>query len=208
MKQQESSPPVPIFEVLDETGRPFASRLQAIFRPLQIRFRRHFLSIRDDAIIHNLLDRAGQSLSRKLESGGQIDHPEALAWRILQNLAVSELRRSEEIVSNRSVGGSTGERTLLATASSMETAEEIHARIHANQLYSQMSEKERLCAVLKTAGYTSAGVAKALSMTPSGVDKMMQRVRDRIRNAIQEGLQLRGRLRVLRVTGPKSQGGH
>jgi DNA-directed RNA polymerase specialized sigma24 family protein len=207
MKQRESLQPVPIFELLDEGGRPFASSLQTMFRPLQVRFRRHFASIRDEAIIHNLLDRAAQRFFREVEAGARIDHPEALAWRILQNLAVSELRRSEEIVSNGSLAGVAAERTLMAVESNVETAEEIHARIHAKQIYSQLSQKERLCAVLKTAGYTSAGVAKALRMTPGGVDKMMQRVRDRIRGAAEDSEKLRGRLRLLRVTAPKSPGG-
>ena len=208
MKQRESSQPVPIFELLDEAGRPFSASFQAIFRPLQARFRCQFRSIRDEAIIHNLLDKAAQRYARELESGTSIGHPEALAWRIISNLGVSELRRSEEIVSNSSLAGLAGERTLLATESTVETPEEIYARIHANQIYSQLSEKELHCAVLKTAGYTSARVAKELNMTAGGVDKMMQRVRDRVRIAAANSEKLRGGLRLLRVSTPKSPGGN
>lgn len=208
MKQRESSEPVPIFELLDEVGHPLASTLQATFRPLQARFRRKFCSIRDEAILHNLMDRAGQRYAREVEAGASIDQPEALAWKILCNLGVSELRRSEDIVSKGSFGGAAGERTLLAKSSPVETPEEIYARIHAKQICAQLSKRERLCALLKTAGYSSAGAAKALRMTPGSVDKMMQRLRDRIREAAADSKKIRGRLGLLRATAPKSPGGN
>ena len=103
MKQRESFAPVPTFELIDEVGQPLSSTLQATFRPLQKRFRRRFRSIRDDAVIHNLFDRAAQRYARELAAGRGIDKPEALAWKILCNLAISELRRSEEMVANGSI---------------------------------------------------------------------------------------------------------
>jgi len=142
-----------------------------------------------------------------LAAGRGIDKPEALAWKILCNLAISELRRSEEMVANGSIAGGTAERKLLA-ASGADAPEAIYARIHAEQIYSQMNERERLCAVLKTVGYTSAGVAEALKMTPAGVDKMMQRLRDRIRSAAMDSAKIRGRLGLLRSADPKSPGGN
>lgn len=177
-----------------------------MFRPLQARFRREFRTIRDEAIIHNILDKAAQRYVREAEAGTRIEHPEAFAWRTIQNLAVSELRRSEEVVSSGSVAGPVGERTLLATESTEETAEQIYARIHASQIYSQLSEKERRCAVLKTAGYNSARVGQELKISAGGVDKMMQRLRERIRNAAAESEKFPGRLRLLKVAGPKSPG--
>ncbi len=207
MKQRESFAPEPTFELIDEVGHPLSSTLQATFQPLQARFRRRFRSIRDDAVIHNLFDRAAQRYARELASGRRIEKPEALAWKILCNLAVSELRRSEEMVANGTLSGGAAERTLGSESSAVGTPEEIYARIHAEQLYAQMSERERLCAVLKTVGYTSAGVAEVLRMTPAGVDKMMQRLRDRIRSAAMGSEKIRGRLGLLRTTEPKSPGG-
>ncbi len=208
MKQRESFAPVPTFELIDEVGQPLSSTLQATFRPLQTRFRRRFRSIRDDAVIHNLFDRAAQRYARELAAGRGIDKPEALAWKILCNLAISELRRSEELVANGSIAGGAAERRLLAACSGAGAPEAIYARIHAEQIYSQMNERERLCAVLKTVGYTSAGVAEALKMTPAGVDKMMQRLRDRIRSAAMDSAKIRGRLGLLRSADPKSPGGN
>lgn len=207
MKQRESSQPVPIFVLLDEAGCPFASSLQAIFRPLQARFRSQFRSIRDEAIIHNLLDQAAQHYAREVEAGKRILQPEAYAWTILCNLGVSELRRSEVIVSNGSLGGAVGERVLLAQTASVESPEAIHARIHAKEIYAQLSERERPCTTLKVAGYTSVVIARVLEMTPGGVDKLMQRLRDRIRSAAVESKKVRGGLGLWRVTDPKSPGG-
>jgi DNA-directed RNA polymerase specialized sigma24 family protein len=198
---------VPIFVLLDEAGHPLPASLQALFRPLQIRFRRHFRSIRDEAVIHNLLDHAGQRYSLQVAAGVSIETPEAFAWRILCNLTISELRRSDQIVAQNSLSGAAGERRLLGTESTMETAEDIFSRIYANQLYSQLSETELLCAVLKTAGHDSAEVAKELETSAGGVDKMVQRMRKRIRKAMVDSEKSRGKLSLLRLIVPKSTGG-
>lgn len=208
MKQRESLEPVPELELIDEVGQPLSSTLQATFRPLQERFRRKFRTIRDDAVIHNLFDRAAQRYARELAAGRMVERPEAFAWKILCNLGISELRRSEEIVANRSVASRPAEQTLLVASASAGGPEAIYARVYARQLYSQMSERERVCAVLKTVGYSSSGVAMALKMTPAGVDKMMQRLRDRIRSVATDSGKIRGRLGLLQPADPKSRGGN
>lgn len=207
MKQRESSQPVPIFELVDEAGHPLPAYMQRLFCSLQVQFRRQFRSIRDEAIIHNLLDQAGQSYAQKEAAGVKIENPAAYAWKILSNLAVSELRRSEQIVAQNSLAGAACERTLLDVETTMESPEEMFCRVYASQLYSQLSEKELLCAVLKTAGHDSAHVAKQLKTTAGSVDKMVQRMRKRIRKAMADSEKSSGRVRLLRLIAPKSTGG-
>lgn len=183
MNQQEPLGALPKLRLLDEAGRPFDERIQAIFLPLEVRFRLKFNTIQDESILRNLFDRAGQLYFKEEQQGARIERPEGLAWTILNNIGISELRRSEEKVINGSVAGVAGEKVLLALSTGSGTPEQIVNQIYAKQIYAQLSELEQRCATLKTLGFSSGEVASALSMTTASVDKMMQRIRDRFRGS-------------------------
>lgn len=183
MNQQEPLGELPKLLLLDEAGQPFDERIHAIFWPLEIRFRLKFNTIRDESILRNLFDRASQLYFKEEQRGTKIERPEGLAWTILNNVGVSELRRSEEKVINESVAGIAGEKVLLALSTGSGTPEQIVNQIYAKQIYAQLSELEQRCATLKTLGFSSGEVASALSMTTTSVDKIMQRLRDRFRGS-------------------------
>lgn len=187
MNQQEPLGALPKLRLLDEAGRPFEERIQAIFLRLEVRFRCRFNTIQDESVLRNLFDRAGQLYFRQEQQGAPIERPEALAWTILNNIGISELRRSEERVINGSVAGIAGEKVLLSLSAGSGTPEQIVNQIYAKQIYAQLSELEQRCATLKTLGFSSGEVASALSMTSASVDKMMQRIRDRFRGTVQAG---------------------
>ncbi len=183
MNQQEPLGALPKLRLLDEAGQPFDERIHAIFLPLEMRFRLKFNAIQDETIFRNLFDRAGQLFFKEEQMGERIERPEGLAWTILNNLGISELRRSEEKVINGSVAGIAGEKVLLAISAGNGTPEQIVNQVYAKQIYAQLSELEQRCATLKTLGFSSGEVASALSMTTASVDKMMQRMRDRFRGS-------------------------
>lgn len=183
MNQQEPLGELPKLRLLDEAGQPFDERIHAIFLPLEMRFRMRFSTIRDESILRNLFDRAGQLYFKEEQHGARIERPEGLAWTILNNLGISELRRSEEKVVNGSVAGVAGEKVLLSLSTGNGTPEQIFNQVYAQQIYVQLSELEQRCATLKTLGFTSGEVASALSTTTAAVDKMMQRIRDRFRGS-------------------------
>lgn len=183
MNQQEPLGELPKLLLLDEAGQPFDERIHAIFWPLEIRFRLKFNTIRDESILRNLFDRASQLYFKEEQRGTKIERPEGLAWTILNNVGVSELRRSEEKVINESVAGIAGEKVLLALSTGSGTPEQIVNQIYAKQIYAQLGELEQRCATLKTLGFSSGEVASALSMTTTSVDKIMQRLRDRFRGS-------------------------
>jgi len=187
MNQQEPLGELPQLRLLDEAGQPFDERIHAIFLPLEMRFRLNFNTIQDESILRNLFDRAGQIYFKEEQLGVRIEKSQGLAWTILKNLAVSELRRSEERVINGSVAGLTGEKVLLALASGIGTPEQIVNQVYAKQICAQLSELEQRCATLKTLGFSSGEVASALSMTTAAVDKMMQRIMDCFRGSSSGG---------------------
>ncbi len=187
MNQQEPLGELPKLRLLDEAGQPFDERIHAIFLPLEMRFRLKFNTIQDESILRNLFDRAGQLYFKEEQQGMRIERPEGLAWTILNNLGVSELRRSEERVINGSVAGTAGEKTLLAMSTGVGTPEQIVNQVYAKQIYAQLSELEQRCATLKTLGFSSGEVASALSISTAAVDKMMQRIRDRFRHSSSNG---------------------
>jgi hypothetical protein len=187
MNQQEPLGALPKLRLLDEAGRPFDERIHGIFLPLEMRFRLKFNAIRDETILRNLFDRAGQLYFRQEQQGEPIERPEGLAWTILNNLGVSELRRSEEKVINGTVAGVAGEKALLAMSTSVGTPEQVINQVYAKQIYAQLSELEQRCATLKTLGFSSGEVAIALSTSIAAVDKMMQRIRDRFRSLSSNG---------------------
>ena len=105
MNQQEPLGELPKLRLLDEAGQPFDERIHAIFLPLEMRFRLKFNTIQEESILRNLFDRAGQLYFKEEQLGTRIERPDGLAWTILNNLGISELRRSEEKVINGSVAG-------------------------------------------------------------------------------------------------------
>ena len=187
MKQQEPLGPLPKLELLDEAGQPLSERVQSAFLPLEARFRIKFKAIGDEAVIRNLFDRAGQIFSKQENDGRRIEKPEAFAWTVLSNLANSELRRSEQKVQNGSIAGIAGEKVLFSLSAATGTPDQIVNQVYANEIFQQLSESEQRCATLKTIGFSSAAVAKALNMTTPAVDKVMQRIRDRFRTKLRDG---------------------
>lgn len=181
MKQQEPLGPLPKLILLDEAGQPFSERIHAVFLPLESRFRLRFKAIDDDAVVRNLFDKAAQIYAKQSIAGNAIDRPEGFAWRVLCNLAISALRSSEKMVANGSVNGPSGERVLGAITALTGTPDQIVNQVYAREVFEQLSEAEQRCATLKTLGFSSSSVAKALNMTIGSVDKMMQRIRDRHR---------------------------
>lgn len=180
MKQQEPLGPLPKLKLLDEAGQPLSERIHAVFLPLETRFRLKFKAIDDEAVVRNLFDQAAQ-IYAKQDAGQMIDKPEGFAWKVLCNLATSILRRSEEMVINGSINGLSGERVLVALSAVSGTPDQIVNQVYAREIFEQLNEIEQRCATLKTLGFSSSSVAKALSMTTGSVDKMMQRIRDRHR---------------------------
>lgn len=181
MKQQEPLGPLPKLRLVDEAGQPLSERIHAIFLPLETRFRLRFRAIDDEAVVRNLFDQAAQIYAKQDIAGQTIDKPEGFAWKVLCNLAISILRRSEEMVINSSVNGLSGERVLVALSAVNGTPDQIVNQVYAREIFEQLSEIEQRCATLKTLGFSSSSVAKALNMTTGSVDKIMQRIRDRHR---------------------------
>jgi len=181
MMQDESPDPSPTFQLLDEAGQPLSATTQAVFLRLEQRFREHFPTLNDPAVVRNLFDRAGQQYARMLGNGEQVEKPEALAWKILRNLGTSELRRSEQRVSNGTVHGDAVDRLLENRVSEYGTPQQSFAIVHASEILAQLNATERKCITLKSVGWTSVEVGKELQMTAAAVDKMMQRIRDRCR---------------------------
>lgn len=181
MKQQEPLGPLPALKLLDEAGQPFDERIHAIFLPLETRFRLKFKAICDEAVVRNLFDRAAQIYAKQEASAQPIDKPEGFAWKVLCNLATSVLRRSEEKVVSASVNGLSGEKVLVALSAVAGTPDQIVNQVYAREVFEQLTEVQQRCATLKTLGFSSSSIAKALNMTTGSVDKMMQRIRDRFR---------------------------
>ena len=179
MKHYEAPEPSPKLQLLDGAGQPLSAHIQSVFLNLERRFRQSFDLIRDEAVIRNLFDRAGQQFAGAARRGKTVEKPEALAWTILQNLAFSELRRSEQRVANGSVPGAFADKSMENRASNIGTAEQTYAAIHAREILEGLSDTERTCVTLKVVGWSSADIADHLKMTVSAVDKMMQRIRDR-----------------------------
>ena len=131
MMQDESPDPSPKFQLLDEAGQPLSATTQAVFVRLEQRFREYFPTLNDPAVVRNLFDRAGQQYARMLSNGEQVEKPEALAWKILQNLGTSELRRSEQRVFNGTVHGDAADRLLENLVSEYGTPQQSFAIVHA-----------------------------------------------------------------------------
>ena len=82
---------------LDPHGRPFSDYIQRVLNQLLPRLRRKFPVIRDEVILTEILEEAGQQIKSR-EQEGAIEHLYGFAWVTARNVAISKLRRSPELL--------------------------------------------------------------------------------------------------------------
>ena len=79
---------------LDEAGNPLPDRIQSVLDELLPRLRRKFSTIRDEVVLTEIMEQAGQKLLNREARDGRIDQLAGFAWVTVYRVAISQLRRS------------------------------------------------------------------------------------------------------------------
>src|SRR6476661_9368960 len=104
---------------LDQAGNPLPDRIQSALDELLPRLRRKFSVIRDEVVLTEIMEQAGQKLLNREARGGRIDQLYGFAWVTVYRVAISRLRRSPYLLEQPTVDSAES-----ATALSRLTSEQ------------------------------------------------------------------------------------
>jgi RNA polymerase sigma factor (sigma-70 family) len=177
----------PKLQLVDRCGNPLNSRIRAALDAFVWRFRRRFLSIRDEAVIANLFEEAGRRIDDKERADGHLENLHGFAWTTLEHLAISWMRRPEQRLQIQSVSITESDGRASSLAAQEGSPEQLEDSIFWRELLETMNETERLAHVWRiVGGFSNREIAKLLRRSPGSVDTMFSRTRARLRKMIAE----------------------
>jgi RNA polymerase sigma factor (sigma-70 family) len=165
---------------LDPHGRPFSDHIQRVLNQLLPRLRRKFPVIRDEVILIDILEEAGQQI-RTREQGGAIEHLYGFGWVTVRNVAISRLRRTPELLEWLRSGSAEALAELPTEDSSPEATE---YKILLGEILAQLSSRARFIVLRKTSGFSSREIADELGISVSSVDTTFSRARQKARKLL------------------------
>jgi RNA polymerase sigma factor (sigma-70 family) len=169
---------------LDQFGKPLPDRIQQILEALTPRLHRKFSMIRDEVVLIEILERAGQQVVKYESEHGTVERLPGFAWVTVRNVAISRVRREPHLL-EKPMAGSRETVTALARLTAKEgSPESIEAWILLREAMKQISERERKIAIWKKSGFSSRLIAKKLDMSVSAVDTTYARLREKLRKLL------------------------
>jgi DNA-directed RNA polymerase specialized sigma24 family protein len=163
--------------LLDQFGSPLPDRIQHVLAELAPRFRRKFSMIRDEVVLFEILEQAGQQILIHEAEHGKLESLHGFAWVTVRNVAISRLRRGPHLL-ERSVVGSAESAAVLGRLTAAEgSPEEIERSIFLRQILDQVSERDCNIAIWKRAGFSSRWIGNTLQMSVSAVDTAYAQLR-------------------------------
>ena len=173
--------------LLNDQGQPLSQHLAKVLIALAPRCRRQFPSLRDEYTIVEILEEAARKIERRERRVGRIERLHAYAWVKVRSVATSRLRRGDGRLALCTVRSEQGETVLIFAPSREGGALDIERRILVRQLLSAMRSDERLACIAKAQGFSSQEVANRLGISAAAVDKMLSRLRRRLRRNMSLG---------------------
>jgi RNA polymerase sigma factor (sigma-70 family) len=167
--------------LLNDQGQPLSQHLARVLVNLAPKCRRQFPSLCDDYTIVDILEEAARKIERRERRAGRIERLDAYAWVTVRSVATSRLRSGDGRLALSAVRPEDGETVLIFTPSREGGALDIERRILVRQLLSAMRPDERLVCIAKAQGFSSQEIAHRLGTSADAVDKMLSRLRCRLR---------------------------
>ena len=175
---------------LDHQGNPLPYRIQHVLDELVPKLRRKFSMIRDDVVVVEILEQAGQQIANREESDGPIERLYGFAWVTVRNVAISRLRRSPHLLDLSTASSAKGAAALSRLTAEESSPAAIEYKILLAQVLGRLSARERMIAIWKQAGHSSQEIADHLGMSVSAVDTTFCRTRQKVRRLLRPGFEL------------------
>ena len=175
---------------LDHQGNPLPYRIQHVLDELVPKLRRKFSMIRDDVVVVEILEQAGQQIANREESDGPIERLYGFAWVTVRNVAISRLRRSPHLLELSTASSAKGAGALSRLTAEESSPAAIEYKILLAQVLGRLSARERMIAIWKQAGHSSQEIADHLGMSVSAVDTTFCRTRQKVRRLLRPGSEL------------------
>lgn len=174
---------VPSF--VDQTGQPFDSRIEGVLSELFPRLRRQFPSFNDEVELTEILEEAGRRIAQHEHRSGQIERLHGYAWVTVRNVATSRLRRSASRINEQSICYESSEAVLSMIAAASGSPEQIEEAILLRELLEHLTPDERLVCTWKRLGFSSQEIAEFRGGSPTAVDTLFSRAKDKIRRMLE-----------------------
>jgi len=183
-------------DFLDESGKPFAAHIQRVLRDLVPKFQRRFPSLKDAAVITEVLEEAGRKIADHERQSGPIEKLHGYAWVTVRTVAMSKMRRGSLRVDRSTVRSDESHALLSRVPSQLGSAERIESAILFEEILARLSPDERMVCVWKKAGFSSKEMAQRLGSSVGAVDTLFHRVKEKVQRAVQGGPQKRPALKA------------
>jgi len=170
------------FWLLDADGKPLNERLRNVFSRLLPKFRRRFPAFQDEAEIQNHCEEAVRRVTEKeRQSGRELEKPWGYAWSALESVGMSAERTSEMQVRFRTVETRTDSAIVSQLRAWDGSVEQMEQAILLRELEAMLTPEERWVFQQKSLGYSSEEIARARGSSVNSVDKVMSRLKQKIR---------------------------
>ena len=166
--------------LLDANGEPFSSHVERALRELAPRLLRQFPTLKDEAVLADVLEEAGRRIAEHERRAGPIEKLHGYAWVAMRSVATSRMRRGSMRMERAALRSEDSQAVLSGMPSDVGTADEIERSILIEEILSQLSEQERTLFMWKKAGFSSKEIASGLGMSVAGVDQLFHRVKEKV----------------------------
>ncbi len=174
---------VPKETLLDADGRPLDPRVKAVLRDLVPRFRRRFLTLRDELLVTEIFEEAGRLIAEHKAAFDSAENPRAYAFKILCTAALLRLRHSSMRLQQATFGSDAGQSVIESQPSRYGTPEQVEAGILLQEYLAPLTDQERELCMWKEFGYTSREIGKKLGTSPGYVDNLFYRIKRKCQEA-------------------------
>ena len=140
--------------------------------------------IRDEVVLTEIMEQAGQKLLNREARSGRIDQLYGFAWVTVYRVAISKLRRSPYLVEQPT---DSAERALSRLTSDRSCPASIERGVLASQVLDRLSHRERMIAIWKRSGFSSREIAEKLEMSVQAVDTTFCRLRQKVQKFLGSG---------------------
>ncbi len=146
--------------------------------------------IRDEVILTEIMEQAGQKLLNREARSGRIDKLYEFAWVTVYRVAISQLRRTPYLLEQPTA--ESAKSALSRLTSEQSSPASIESGVLASQVLDRLSHREQMIAIWKRSGFSSREIAEKLEMSVPAVDTTFCRVRQKVQKLLGPGAKLGG----------------